>query len=306
MTRLLLLPLAALSGCFVGNSGDSGHADFSWDACLLGCALSDHSMAAGGAAAGIHVTLHSGQPQIAQVASSDPSVVTFARDPQNADHVTATSAQPGSADLILKDSTGAEIDRSRVTVKPTTELAYDHAWDVAGPPSVLVGATDELHTTTKNGSEILIGSGAVKFTPSGAAMKGTGIILGDSFSFTSSAAGQGSIAADCIDSHIVVPIDFVDASAITDVTTSVPSLTFAKAANAKVDVTTKAGPTVVFDALCAWTAQPAGLTFTHTAGGTIGTAQAQTWQVSGQNAGNYTATCTVPGGKSATLTVTVN
>jgi len=304
--RLLFASLAvAAGGCFnTASSGNQGHADFSWQDCLLGCPLDQHSMAAGGARAGITATVHQGEPAIGSVASSNPSVATFARG-QNPSDVVATAGQPGSADLILVDGNGNQIDRATVTVKPTTTLAFDHGWpDNGPPPNVLAGAVDELHTTTMNGSEVLVGTGAVKFTPTTNVKPGGGIVFGDSFSFVGD-PGMGTIDADCVDAHIAVLFNFLPSTAITSVSASMQSITFSHSAKGDVDITVQAGAVPLFDAECAWTMMPAaGLTASRIQGGIAG-GPVSRWQLSGQ-VGNYTAVCTVPGGKSVTLSITVD
>jgi hypothetical protein len=306
MIRLSLISLIALSGCF-SNTGDDGHADFKWELCLLDCGLNHGAMAAGGAEAAIQVTPHSGQPSISKALSSDPTVVAFA--PSGTTNLfNATSGNPGTADLILQDGNGHEIDRTQVTVKATTELAFDHAWADGTTPMVLAGAVAKLHTTTKNGGDTLVGTGAVKFTPSGTiAVQSSQDLVGDTFEFTGT-VGNGAIAGDCNDAHIVVPLQFVDASAITSVTPSVSSLSVGKGKVADLFVTVNGGANVIFDALCSWTSQPAGMLSVDNVGGGVvyGTDPAQHYQVQSSEAGKFVATCTVPGGKSTMVVVTVD
>ncbi|TMQ05955.1 MAG: hypothetical protein E6J90_13300 [Deltaproteobacteria bacterium] len=309
----LLATFAAgsLAACYPGPSDGIDHnTAFSWDPCLLDCALSERAMAAGGARASISVTLKGASVgPIASVSSSNPQIASFTwtnSDPQN---VRAVSGRSGVTDLILLDSSGVEIDRAAVTVKATTLLALDGdlATGAGGTSTILAGSKQLLHTTTKNGGETLVGVGAVKFTPSGRIMTEPAIIFDDSYMFSAD-PGVGSVTADCVDAHVVVPIAAVSSTAITGVMLNLPSLTFAHTEPGKaVDVTVFAGTsTPIYSAGCTWTTMPlTGLNISYRSGGYIGATHAATWLFSGV-AGSYTAKCTVAGGKSAMLAVTVN
>ncbi|MCA1664371.1 MAG: hypothetical protein LC659_08905 [Myxococcales bacterium] len=78
---LVVATLAAFAmlaaGCGIGakSQGQLGHASFSWEECPLGCSVADNPMAAGGAQAGIGVSLANGYT-VQQVRSSNPGVAT--------------------------------------------------------------------------------------------------------------------------------------------------------------------------------------------------------------------------------------
>ncbi len=301
MHNLLWLSVLSLAACGGGNNGSLGQkgvATFEWGPCLFDCGLDKHAMAAGGAAAVLRVT---GAGALAKVESSKPEVATFlVSDPKT---VNATAGQVGTADLILKDASGQEIDRATVTVKPINALPYDNGWGGDPGPTILANTGVSLHTIGKNGSEVLIGTGAVKFTLTGTLQQDSQIVFGDTIAFKGT-VGTGSVKADCIDAHLTVPVAVVDSAAITSVELSKSSLTFAHDKPESVGVTTKVGDKVVFGAACTWSSSPNGLTFTGHAG-FLGTA-AVSYSVAGAE-GSYTASCTAPGGvKSATLNVTIN
>lgn len=302
-TRLLPLLALLLAACFTSNEGQRRNAQFTYDVCLFGCDLATLYLAAGGARAGISVAPASGIPQFTSVSTSNPEVATFARS--GTGHVTVTTAQPGAADLILLDGTGKEIDRATVTVKPTTTLAFDKGWGNAMGPTVLGGSSHLLHTTTRNGDDILVGTGAVKFTLSGTIRPGDGVLLfGDSISFVAD-PGAGGVAGDCIDAHIVIPVTAVATGSLTSVELSPATITFARTARGKVSATVRAGQVAVIGAECTWSSSPAGLNApSHRGGGTLGAGATSTWEFAGA-AGTYTATCTAPNNLTASLAVKV-
>src|SRR5258708_30814532 len=85
--------LVAAAGAACSTQGTGNKVDFSYQSCLLGCPLSDHSIAAGGAHEGISATPRSGVPAIRAVSSSNSQVVTFSLNAQN-NSINSASAVP--------------------------------------------------------------------------------------------------------------------------------------------------------------------------------------------------------------------
>lgn len=302
-----IAPFVVLIACSPGSPGQAGNADFAYEdlKCLLDCSVAKNDVASGGARVGIAVKVKQGVPPLADVKSSDETVAKFARAVQSSD-VEMTSAAAGSAWLIVLDANGKEIDRALTTVKKTTVLSIATPWAPSPGPTVLAGTVDGLSATTKAGDETTVGTGAVKFTLGGTVAPGGGITLFDSVSFKAEAKGEGTIALDADDAHLVVPVTVVAPADITWVALSPQALSFAHGKSASVAAMFRAGPEPVFGADCQWSSAPAGLTLSAEGGGTVGSTPARSYLVSSTAAGNYTATCTPPAGQPQTLAVTVN
>ncbi|MGZ6142551.1 MAG: hypothetical protein ACXWLM_04390, partial [Myxococcales bacterium] len=190
MRRLLPILLAAAcrpialadgSGCSRGTPGVHERACFAWRS---GPDLSE-PIAAGSdsgleVAAGVQVS----------VESSDPSVLAI--DPDL--HVRA--GHPGTAEVIVKDSAGVEIDRATATVAPTVALATD-VYGGATHLTMLAATPTFFHVSTVGPGDLMtVGVGAVAFSASGTAYASTDYLFreGDEAEI-SGEPGHGAVVA---------------------------------------------------------------------------------------------------------------
>src|SRR5438105_1536796 len=106
----------AVTGCVSRTGGQLGHASFSYEECLFGCATSDSSLAAGGASAIINVSLASGY-SFAAVRSTNPAVATFTIGGNGGGTaINVLSGAPGTTQLQLVDGSGKLVDQTAIAV----------------------------------------------------------------------------------------------------------------------------------------------------------------------------------------------
>jgi hypothetical protein len=135
--------------------------------------------------------------------------------------VILTSHHQGTADLVLRDASGTELDRTTLTVTDTNLLEVLHGWTGA-TPTVLADTPVAIHVNTvlrdAAGKQIsLVGSGAVRFA-------GTGAITTDppragepgaDLATLRGTVGDGAVTASYPSAQLDVPIHVVAASALT-------------------------------------------------------------------------------------------
>ncbi|MCU1277873.1 MAG: hypothetical protein JWM53_1419, partial [bacterium] len=207
------------SGCFARSEGQLGHASFSYESCLFGCAVTSSAMAAGGATATIQVDLANGY-SFSQVKSSNPAVAQFAVGGGAGLSVSATSAAAGTTQLQLVDYNGKLVDQVTVTVKTTAKLATTRGWQGAAP-LVLEGSTQMFHVTTVDASgNTLIGTGSVAFDVTAPLEKAGILTFGDEQGFTGH-AGAGTITASAPATSVAQPITIVPLTALGSLTATV-------------------------------------------------------------------------------------
>jgi hypothetical protein len=267
----------------------------------------DRPIAAGGAHANVLAFSSVEVGMIDDVRSSAPSVASFtlsAVAQSSCQHqylVTAHSGQAGTAELILVDASGAEIDRVGVTVAPTESLLYDRGWREA-VPSVLAGSLQGLHVTTVGQRGVLVGTGAVRFSFSGSLSRVDGDGEppwwgGDEVTFAGT-PGRGAVIADADRAHLEVPVEIVDEAALTRFELSATAES--EPLTRDVFVTAAAGATPVWGAECQWRwpqkRQPLWID-----GGWIGAGAVTQYRFTVAEAGTWTAACVLPGGSSRSI-----
>jgi hypothetical protein len=213
--------------------------------------------------------------------------------------VDVTTGAAGTFDLVVDDASGAEYDRKTFTSVMPAHLGFADSWP--SPAVVFVGSTQFAHADTLGPQgEELRGSGAVHFTLSGALVpaqapsgddQGGDIIY---FASDSLGAGQVSGVADGYSEQAAVSV--VDGSAITHlVLTSAGTGT----SGTFVSVEALAGADAVYGTECLWTTTAK---VTEVAPSMLGR-QSQAAYVFAGPPGPVTATCTVLGGPSASITI---
>jgi hypothetical protein len=320
-TNVPASPSPPLFGPWTDSSstpGVNGEVDFLFD---FGESI-DRAIAAGGASTGIYAIARSTAPEIGSVVSSDPTVLAVTADTGDATRRTLTvvSGAPGSADLVVLDVSGAEIDRLAIEVAPSVALALDCDCDTTSV-TILAGAVQMFHVTTMGPDDVLVGTGAVAFTldpafvPSTASAAPFWLAYGDEVFFQAPAPGTGTVTAHAPDASVALAITAVDASAI-DTITLAQAEGDPDGSGAWIEASASTGATPVYGALCSWSA-PSGVTVTLEGatggsadppsvfqGGGLGGDPAIGYQVNG-NPGTYPVTCTMPGGPSSTVNVTI-
>lgn len=279
-------------------------------------------MAAGGAVSFLIATLRVEAPKMAGMASSDPTVLEVrVQDPlpTRSGAALVTAHHSGTADAIVTDSAGAEIDRITLTVVDSNLLTIDHGW-IGAAPTILADTPVAVHVTTVQRAAgedtVLVGSGAVSF-------QGTGAITtvprraGDPSSdlgIVRGSVGDGSVVASCPTAQLEVPLHVVPVSALTAV--AAPDAVTIARTEGPLSVGGLAGSTPVHGVACRW-AVPAGVTVAappHLCAvapcsaadptADLSHAAAETYAVTGPP-GTYSLTCTIQGGLSKTIAVTL-
>jgi hypothetical protein len=162
---------------------------------------------------------------------------------------------------------------------------------------------------------VLVGTGAVSFAldpdltseePSAAPFW---YPYGDEVFFQAIAPGAATITASAPGASVSVTVNAVDASAIDTITTDVQPMATGQATIA---VAAAIGNLPVYGARCAWTGAPdlaivlpvVDEDATLFQSGGLGDVSSFKYQASGAS-GTYAATCTIPGGLSKTISVTI-
>jgi hypothetical protein len=298
--RLALVSSCALvSACHLSSPGERGTAQFSWNGCLGGCAVSDSALAADGARAQIAVTLAAGYT-LASVRSTNADVATFTRN-GSGNLVDVVSGAAGEARLQLLDARGQLIDEAAIRVVATAQLAVTRGWS-GSAPIVLAGAILPFHVVTEDGSgQLLRGTGAVAFDFAGAAHHETGITIGDEVYFSGS-AGDGSIRAHTPTVTLTQPITFVGGDAITGVVASAQpgKLQSDGTFTQEVDVVANSAGGAVYGPSCAWTTSDVAVTFGASSVASLEKSAATATVFKLAQPGSFSATCII-GGVSTTV-----
>jgi hypothetical protein len=217
--------------------------------------------------------------------------------------VNVTTGAAGTFDLVVDDANGAEYDRKTFTSVQPAHLGFADSWP--SPTQVFVGSTQLAHADTlgPHGEE-LRGTGAVHFTLSGALVSAPapsdGDPGGDIIYFSSAGLGVGQVSAVADGYAEQAAVSVVDGSAITDVVlANAGSGTTGTVSGPAVSVEGRAGADLVYGAECLWktTAQ-----VTELWPSALGRASQAIYIFEGPP-GPVTATCTILGGPSASITV---
>jgi hypothetical protein len=285
----------------------------------------DTPMAAGGAVKFIIAGAVSTAPTIGGVRSSDPAVFEVRPNAQNQPPhsmiAIVTTHHTGTADLILTDPSGAEIDHTPLIIADTNVLRVDHGW-AGSAPTILADTPVGFHvfTVARDGAgheTILAGSGAVSFQGTGTitvAPRRAGDPIADLAALTGS-AGNGSIQANCQTAQIEVPIQVVSLTALTSIVA--PSSISLPYKGGSFSIGALAGTTPVYGVACTTWEVPVGVTvkappsncdvYPCTSADPIADlsqAPSLTYTVAGL-LGTYNLTCTIPGGLRKTIAVTL-
>jgi len=263
--------------------------------------VGDHGrpMAVGGARASVRVGIAATAPNIGGLRSSDPSIFevsTGAAFPRTVS-TTLMSYHSGTADLILYDHTGAEIDRTPVTVADSTTLALDEEWTDA-MPTILAGSLVRFHVTPTgrdraNHDVALVGTGSVSFQATGAITQQP-MSVGNDDTLVQGALGDGTVIASSLTTSLEVPVHSVAATALTAI--DAPDAITTYAIVGALTVTIRAGTARVLGAYCIWHTPP---------GVSIGSTSALTYRVDGP-VGTSVVTCVAPNGLTKTITLTLH
>jgi hypothetical protein len=264
----------------------------------------DVPIAAGGAHTNLLAFSSIAVTEVDHVTSSAPAVASFkiaAAADSTCQHqylVTVHSGQPGSADLILVAADGSEVDRVGVVVAPTEELLFDRGWDGPDAPTVLAGSLQGLHVTTLGKDGVLVGTGAVRFSLSGALAEFPDDSAeppwwgGDEITFTGG-PGDGVVSAEADHARLEVAIHVIDETALTqlDLRTASGDGPLSR----DVFVTAFAGETPVYGAECDWR-WPVRKRPLWMDGGWIGAPAPAHYRFTVETPGTYQAVCVLPGG----------
>ena len=296
-TALFALGAAACTG-LTDNTTDTSCSNGTWGAkhkaqfTYIGCrALDGFYLAAVGSKSSIDV--HGVTFASAKVADPTIATITYKGSGLSIDVVSGIA---GTTTLSLLDGAGAELDSVPLIVKPTTKLTVDRGWGQAAGPTVIAGTKQELHFTTLNGSEVLVGSGAVKFTATGTVKLDTLGANSDSAAFIAT-TGTGTVVADAAGGgHLEVTVTAIDPTKVTTIDVSPLKQTVEPKKQGYAIFNFSAGDLPVYGAT-------GGCTFTFTGPGTIKTDplpgsslsnSPQTIALFTASApGTYTGTCTV-------------
>jgi hypothetical protein len=255
-------------------------------------------MAAGGATASIRVGIAATAPDIGSLRSSDPSIfeVTAGGVYTREAGTTLMSHHSGTADLVVLDGAGAEIDRTPVSVADSTALALDEEW-MDAMPTMLEGFAVPFHVTPIGRDRadhrvILVGTGSVSFHVTGTVSQMPMSLSGDQ-TVLRGTLGDGAVNAATLTASVDVPIHVVAATTLTAI--DAPDAITASATAGVFTVAVRAGSVRVLGAYCHWEAPP---------GVSIAAISALTYRVSGP-VGPNTVTCMAPNGLSKTITLTL-
>ena len=291
---ILVAALAVLSmlasGCLSRTEGKLGHASFSYEECLFGCAVGDNALAAGGASAVIQLQLESGY-SFTQIRSTVPSVAQFSLGTGLTIDVSAGA--PGATQLELIDGAGRLVDSVTVTVKPTATLAITKGWS-GSAPLVLEGSQQIFHVTTKDGGgQTLIGSGAVRFDVGPPLRLLPALTAGDTLAF-SGAPGSGSIAARCNSANALQPVTVVPLAALKSIDATVgPNSVEGQNSYANVDVVAHGAGGDVYGATCSWTVSDPSVTVASQVASSLESAPRASTRLLLARAGSFSARCAI-------------
>jgi hypothetical protein len=285
----------AVTGCVSRTGGQLGHASFSYEECLFGCATSDSSLAAGGAHASINVTLKTGY-SFSAVRSTNTGVASFTIGSDlSGTTINAVSGLPGTTQLQLVDPNGALVDQTAITVEPTAQLKVTQGWTGA-VPLVLAGSGQYFHvTTTDAGGHTTIGTGSVSFTLAGTLSPAYDLGAGgDSFSFVGTPGSGSVIATTPSGANARLDVTVIPQSAIVKLgTTQHGNTTDSSGTYATVDVTAYAAGGSVYGAQCNWTTSDPSVTVRNQSVGSLERAAITTTQLGLAKPGAFVATCTI-------------
>jgi hypothetical protein len=286
----------AVSGCVSRTGGQLGHASFSYEECLFGCATSDSSLAAGGARAVIDVSLASGY-SFAAVRSTSPAVATFTIGGGSGTAIDVLSGAPGTTQLQLVDANGRIVDQTAINVAPTATLKFTRGW--SGPvPLVLAGTPQFFHvTTTDGGGHTTIGTGSVAFTLAGTLMPTASFELGgDSFGFAGTPGSGSVIATTQSGATARLDVNVLPADSPTSLTANNHGTTVDSSGSfATVDVTANSAAGPVYGAQCTWTTSDPSVTVRSQTAASLEHAPVATTQLNLGKPGSFIATCTIGG-----------
>jgi hypothetical protein len=285
----------AVSGCVSRTGGQLGHASFSYEECLFGCATSDNNLAAGGARASINVSLASGY-SFAAVHSTNIAAATFTIGGDiSGTTINAISGSPGSTLLQLLDGSGHLVDQTTINVEATATLAVTRGWSGAAP-LILAGSPQSFHvTTTDAGGRTTIGTGSVAFSLLGTLSPTASIGLGgDSFGFEGSPGSGSVIATTQSGASARLDVTVVPASAVISLNaTRHSNTTDSSGTYANVDITAYSPSGPVYGAQCSWTASDPSVTVRSQSVASLEHAPMATTQLSLGRPGTFVATCSV-------------
>ena len=145
------------------SEGQLGHASFAWEECLLGCAVTDNPMAAGGANAADRASRSPAATRSTRCAPSNDAVATVASAAPTASTSSCSPCAPGQTQLQLLDAKRQARRRGHRHRHRHRAPRHHQGWAGAAP-LVLEGSTQTFHVTTVDAnSHTLIGTGAVSF-----------------------------------------------------------------------------------------------------------------------------------------------
>jgi hypothetical protein len=304
-SSLIGLLVVALAGCgnasmdtstCVGTKGEMGKAQLSYVGCR---GVDTNFLAAGGAKSSVDVT----GVTFASVKVADPNIATF-NYKGTGGSVDVVAGTPGTTELSLLDGNGAVIDRVAIIVKPTTSLDYDRGWGQSTGPTIVAGTRNELHVTTKNGTDVLVGTGAVMFTTKGSIKLDTLYANGDSAAFFAD-AGTSTLVADAMGGgHLEITVIAIDPATVTAVEMVPKTQDVDSGKEGLAVITFNAGDLPVYGGECQWAFTGPTVHATLYGGSSLSHLPWTIYTLKADSAGAATATCTLFGGK--TLTVQLN
>ena len=270
--------------CLGGTSGDRNVACLAWES------TSDLTTPiAAGSQSSIEIASN---VAVAQVESGNLSIARFTLSGTRVDVQAYT---PGTADLILEDARGYEIDRATVVVAENVDLATD-VYGGATHVAVLAGISEIFHVSTLGpGGVGTVGVGAVAFSTQGSATLSPWLLFkdGDETSFWGY-AGQGRVLARAGSAVAALDVDFLEESAVTSIDLRVASIAAqfdgTAVANVVAVAQTPYGP--LYGATCDWSISPyasveqGASLIDHAAG-------SQSQLILSQPGRMYTATCAI-------------
>lgn len=217
----------------------------------------------------------------------DPPTYT---DPYTFVSFVATAPLAGDPDFVLRDASGAEIDRYTMHVRPSDELAFDGPVRTA---TVLAESTASWHLTTKREGNVTVGTGAVTFTLNGLAPGNpadVGRNDGDRVLFE---GGTGSIDAFAPDASAHIDLTAVALAELTSITPAATDVSGGDLLRpyATASIRVDAGSSPVYGAACMWS-QLGRLTVSKPYNGGVGGDASLSYDFFGP-AGDYTPLCQI-------------
>ena len=274
-----------------------------------GCpAVAKRDLIPGGSHASIYVRLT--RKPLRSVSSTHPEVASFAltADPQR---LLVTSGEVGTTELVAIADDGTELPHAPVRVSQCAKLEL-HRRGIGDTsslmPTLFAGSPYHVSVQATDERGPMQGTDGVVFTFTGdlvPLVPAPGQMLPDNSGRFTGSRGMGQVLATCLDHsgsltgqvRVVGPQDLTAVEAVT------PALAFKHDKGDVALIMTKAGADLVYGVPCVWTSLPAGLTIKPLdllLEGQVGMG----YELHGAP-GLYQATCTVPGGLSATVSVTV-